>query len=162
MKKERLLDKITLEELIELRKRMTAEDIAKMYGCSRGTVFNNLRGHVHGRGGKHAKRIPAHELHKGEAEEMQQMAEQNAENACVMLEKCIVKLTATVCEYTISTDDQSVNIRAGDRVLDLVDVEKGYVAGSMEIKIDKIPELIEELKGVCRCAKSFDMGNAMW
>lgn len=90
------------------------------------------------------------------------MAEQNAENACVMLEKCFVKLTATVCEYTISTGDQSVIIRAGDGVLSLVDAEKGFVAGSMEIKIDKIPELIEELKGVCRCAKSFEMGNAMW
>jgi hypothetical protein len=59
-----------------------------------------------------------------------------------------------VCDYTISTGDQSVVIQVGGRVLD--------VAGSMEIKIDKIPELIEELKGVCRCAKSFEMGNAMW
>lgn len=33
MARERLLDKITLEELIELRKRMTAEEIANMYGC---------------------------------------------------------------------------------------------------------------------------------
>lgn len=159
MKRERLLDKISLEELIELRKRMTAEDIAKMYGCSRGTVFNNLRGHVHGRGGKHAKKIPAHELHKGEAEEMQQMAEQNAENACVMLERCSVNLVGNVGKYHVDPTEGRVHV-----IIELKG-DDPYVpvfCDGIKISIKDIPELIEELKGVCRCAKSFELGNAMW
>ena len=161
MKKEKLLDKISREELLNLKNGgMSAREIAEMYECSEQTVYNNLKGMLHGKGGRVAKRIPKHEFCK--EQEMQTMAEQNAENACVMLEKCFVKLTATVCEYTISTGDKSVIIRAGGRALNLVDFENGVVAGGLEIKIDKIPELIEELKGVCRCAKSFELGNVMW
>lgn len=159
MARERLLDKITLEELIELRKRMTAEEIASMYGCSVGTVFNNLRGHVHGRGGKHAKRIPAHELHKGEAEEMQQMAEQNAENACVMLERCSVNLVGNVAKYHVDPTEGRVHV-----IIELKgnDSSIPVFCDGIKISIKDIPELIEELKGVCRCAKSFELGNAMW
>lgn len=130
-----------------------------MYGCSITTVFNNLRGYANGRGGKHAKRIPAHELHKGEAEEMQQMAEQNAENACVMLEKCVVKLMGTVGKYTMSPGDGHVYIRTdGEEANRFANIP----GDGINIMLKDIPDFIEELKGVCRCAKSFDMGNAMW
>lgn len=159
MIKERLMNKITQEELIELYKQMSVKDIARMYGCSEQTVYNNLKGYINGRGGRVAKRIPRHEICKDTAEEMQQMAEQNAENACVMLEKCSVNLVGNIGKYNV---DMSVG-----RVHVIIEIkgDNPYVPMRNEgiyIWIKDIPELIEELKGVCRCAKSFELGNAMW
>jgi argininosuccinate synthase len=42
-----------------------------------------------------------------------------------------------------------------------VHFEKGIPTAVNGVEMGPV-ELIEELKGVCRCAKSFDLGNAMW
>ena len=158
MKKEKLLDKISREELLNLKNGgMSAREIAEMYGCSEQTVYNNLKGMLHGKGGRVAKRIPKHEICK--EQEMQIMAEQNAENACVMLEGCSVNLVGNVGKYRVNPTEGRVHV--------IVEIkgDRPYIPMHNEginISIKDIPELIEELKGVCRCAKSFEMGNVMW
>lgn len=99
-------------------------------------------------GGVVAQSIPKETLYKGNTEPVGDAAEKNAANASVILEDCTVRLMGTTGSYDISTQKKEVRCLIGESVLCF--------------KFDDLLSLIDELKGVGRCIKHFDIGNAMW
>ena len=129
--------------------------------CSEKAVYYHIRNTPkRSGGGAVAKTIPAIEIHKPSVEEEKQnMAEQNAKNACVVLNKVEVSLVGSVGRYVLRPNDGSVCV-----LIERKEDKEGvmYHNEIMNIDIKDIADFIEELKGVCRCAQSFDLGNAMW
>lgn len=99
-------------------------------------------------GGVVSSTIPKNELRKNSAVTVEVIAEKNNDNASVILEDCAATLMGTVGMYTVSTKKKEVRCEIGDSV--------------MYFKFDDLLGLIDELKGVGRCIKHFDIGNAMW
>lgn len=104
--------------------------------------------------------IPKAELRKDispDRAETEAIAEKNAHNACVALEKCTITLKGTLGRYSIFTTDNNVNIsierKEGDNSI-YVDV--------CRMRVDDLVGFADELKAVARCANTFDIGNAMW
>jgi transposase len=140
---------------------MSVNDIAEAVKCSVATVYYHLQKCAkRAKGGRASTGISKAELRKDvlpENAEIKAIAEKNAQNACVVLEKCTVALKGTVGRYSIFTTDNTVNIsvehKDGDRAV-YVDV--------CRMRIDDLISFADELKAVARCANTFDMGNAMW
>lgn len=134
---------------------LSVADIAQLYDCSETAVRYHLRGiPLCGKGGRVSMRIPANELHKTPAQEKVAMAEKNAVNACITLEKCALSLNGTVARYALYVNERVVGVS--------VHTANGEYADSVQIALDSIQNFIEELKAVCRCAQHYDTGNAMW
>ena len=128
---------------------MSISDVAEVLGCCTKTVYRHLDGNLRrGRGGVVSSTIPKNELCKSSVEAVEAAAQKNAENASVILEDCAATLMGTVGMYTVSTKKKEVRCEIGDSV--------------MYFKFDDLLGLIDELKGVGRCIKHFDIGNAMW
>lgn len=128
---------------------MSVNDIHTALDISVATVYWHLRDvPKHGGGGAVAKTIPAHEIHKPVEEAVGKAAEANEANASVLLASCDISLAGCVGNYTVNTGEKKVRCEIGDSVL--------------YFNIDDLLGLIEELKGVGRCIKHFDIGNVMW
>lgn len=128
---------------------MGVPDVARVFGCSTETVRYHLRDTPkRGRGGAISRTIPAREINRRDEAEKQFIAEKNAENACVMLEDCMISLVGAIGNYKISTGKKLVTCDIGSTTL--------------EFKFDDLRGFIEELKGVGRSISTFDIGTAMW
>lgn len=156
VRKNDLLNRVPFEEILSMYESgMTGREIGDKLGVSSQTIYNKLKGHIRHRGGVCAQRIPSYELNK-HTESVAVEPVHEPENACVMLEKCTVNLMGTIGKYVMSPSDGYVRV--------FVDCTSADIPSGDCIIVDlkDIPALIDELKAVCRSAKSFDFGNAMW
>ena len=85
------------------------------------------------------------------------LQKKNAQNACVVLEKCTVSLKGTVGRYSIFTTDNTVNISVEHK-----DGDRAVYVDACRMRIDDLISFADELKAVARCANTFDIGTAMW
>lgn len=138
------------EEIIKMYESgMVVQDIADAVGLCRQSVYRYLKDHPKGRnGGVVARTIPKYEIFKSAAKAVEAIAEKNADNASVILESCNISLGGCVGSYTLNTQKKEVRCEIGDNVF--------------YFKFDDLLGLIDELKGVGRCIKHFDIGNVMW
>lgn len=157
--KSKILEKIPMELLVERCANEGVDTIAKELDCSRQNIYYLLKGRTpSNKGGKVSRTIPTHEIvAKPVDAEMREIAEKNEQNACVVLEKCTVSLKGSVGSYTLFTTDDTVNIA----------IKRENGDGAVYIDMCRIPvnellDLADELKAVARCAKQFNVGNAMW
>jgi hypothetical protein len=142
-----------METLVERCANEGVATIAKELGCSDKSIYYLLKGRTpSNKGGKVARTIPAHEIvAKPVDAEMREIAEKNEQNACVVMKKCVVELSGSCGSYEINTGNKCVWI-----------TPNGCDGDGVEVKLKDLPGFVEELKAVCRCAQSYDMGNAMW
>ena len=152
-RKSAILEKIPMETLAERCANEGVAAIAKELGCSDRSIYYLLKGRTpSNKGGKVARTIPAHEIvAKPVDAEMREIAEKNEQNACVVVKKCVIELSGTCGSYEINTGGKRVWI-----------APNGCDGDGVEVNLKDLPGFVEELKAVCRCAQSYDMGNAMW
>lgn len=152
-RKSAILEKIPMETLVERCANEGVATIAKELGCFDNAIYYLLKGRTpSNKGGKVARTIPAHEIvTKPVDAEMREIAEKNEQNACVVMKKCVVELSGSCGSYKINTGDKCVWI-----------APNGCDGCGVEARLKDLPGIVEELKAVCRCAQSYDMGNAMW
>lgn len=172
----RVTDKIPLEEIKAMYDSgMTVREIAERCGCVDKSIYRHLQGHLNrSGGGKVAKTIPKYELNKTVVVETTRnvldeavpckgsiptqttqptptnhtTADKNAGNAAVVLQDCSVSLRGCSGEYIISTKDKTITCSINNQ--------------QITIAFDDLTAIIDELKGVGRCIKTFDVGNEMW
>lgn len=173
MPKVRVTDKIPVEEIKAMYDSgMAVREIAERCGCVEKSIYRHLQGYLNRRGGgKIAKTIPKYELNKTAVVETTRnvldeavprkdsiptqttppnhtTADKNVGNATVVLQDCSVSLQGRSGEYVISTKDKMIICSINDR--------------KITIAFDDLMTIIDELKGVGRCVKTFDVGNEMW
>lgn len=140
---------------------MSVNDIAEAVKCSVATVYYHLQKCTkRAKGGRVSVGIPKAELCKDNSHgnaEIEGIAEKNAQNACVVLEKCTVALKGTIGRYSIFTTDNTVNISVERK-----DGDHAVYVDVCRMHVDDLISFADELKAVARCANTFDLGNAMW
>ncbi len=150
MRYNRLTDSISMDELRQMYDNgMTQAEIADSIGVSRPTINKYLKGYK-AKGGRVASRIPGSDLRvkRDPEREMSNMAEKNAENACLVVANKEILLNGTVGTYHVYGKDKAVMISVG--------------GGMLDVAFDILPDFIDELKAVARNVGGLECGCEMW
>lgn len=148
--RKRLTESISVEEMKQMYENgMSYRDIANSLDCSYQTVWTYLKDIVSPRskGGRCARRFPKPE-HAAKPKTMDELATQNAANACLVVQEHTIRLAGIVGEYVVNAGRKSAKCILGG-------VE-------VELQFESIPGLIEELKALMRNVDSLNVGCEMW
>lgn len=148
--RKKLTDSVSVDELVRMyNSGMSFGDIGNSLGVSYQTIRNYLIGVVEprARGGRCASKIPGSSLH-AKSRTLENMAVQNAVNACLVVEERTIGLVGQVGRYVVHSGEKNILCQLDDTTITL--------------QIDAIPGFIEELKALMRNVGAMTTGCEMW
>lgn len=151
MRRKSLLKSISLDVLKQMFDNgMSKDEIADTIGVSRATIYRYLKGYTHRGGGRVSSRIPKEVIKpkKTEEQEIHEMGQRNAANACLVVVDRSINLKGQYGEYLVEPSKKRVTANICGEMIDL--------------DFDIIPGLIEELKAIGRNIESVAVGTEMW
>lgn len=148
--RKKLTESVSIEEMKQMYESgMSYRDIGNALDVSFQTVARYLKDVVQPRakGGYHARRF--HNPERAvKPKTMDELATQNAANACLVVQEHTIRLAGIVGEYVVNAGRKSAKCILGG-------VE-------VELQFESIPGLIEELKALMRNVDSLNTGCEMW